>query len=325
MSGPRIGIVIPRESPAARLTALARRAEQAGLDEVWLVEDCFYAGAVSFAAAALAATETITVGIGILPVVARNPAIAAMELAGLAELHPGRLTCGLGHGMAHWMRQIGAYPASPLAALDETLVAVRRLLAGERVSMFGRHVRLDEVELEFPPAVVPPVLAGVRGPKSLAVSGASADGTILAEPVAPEYVRAARAAIERGMPDPTAQHSITAYNWFALDDDPARARDRVRAPVAAVLGPGTMAHLRPLPFVDDLAALLDDNDVAARLRPEWIDRLSVSGDRQRCADRVQELHESGCDSVVLLPLPGEPVESAIDAAGDLGTAVRAVT
>ncbi|HJQ45778.1 MAG TPA: hypothetical protein VJT49_10090 [Amycolatopsis sp.] len=58
------------------------------------------------------------------------------------------------------------------------------------------------MELEFSPAVVPPLLTGVRGPKSPRVSGAPADGTILAEPSAPEYVRAARAAIEEDRAEP---------------------------------------------------------------------------------------------------------------------------
>ena len=41
--------------------------------------------------------------------VARNAAFTAMEIAALAELYPARLIIGLGHGMAGWMRQIGAY------------------------------------------------------------------------------------------------------------------------------------------------------------------------------------------------------------------------
>lgn len=38
---------------------------------------------------------------------------------------------------------------------------------------------LDRVQLRFPPDVVPPVLVGGRGPKTLAVAGALADGVIL--------------------------------------------------------------------------------------------------------------------------------------------------
>ncbi|WP_092528904.1 LLM class flavin-dependent oxidoreductase [Amycolatopsis arida] len=325
--GPRLGVRVPRELPAARLVELARRAERTGLDEVWVVEDCFYAGALSTAATVLAATHRVTVGIGVLPAVARNPAIAAMELAALAELHPGRLVTGFGHGVPSWMRQIGAYPASPLAALEETLVAVRRLLAGERVSTEGRYVRLDGVELEFPPAVVPPVLAGVRGPKSLAVSGRAADGTVLAEPAAPEYVRAALEAVERGRsgPDVPARHTLVTYNWLALDDDPARARSRARADVAASLSPGAAPHLRPLPFGAELLDLLQPGGETVspeRLRPEWIDQLAVCGNLDRCVARVRELHAVGSDSVVLLPLLVEPEDVAVTAAGRIATALR---
>ena len=314
---PRIGFRIPRELPAARFADLARQAEQAGLDEIWVVEDCFYAGGIATAATALAVTSSITVGIGVLPTVARNPSIAAMELAALAELHPGRLIAGFGHGVPSWMRQIGAYPASPLAALEETLTVVRRLFAGERVSMSGRHVHTEDVQLEFPPAIVPPIIAGVRGPKSLAVAGTHADGTILAEPAAPEYIRATRAVPTiAGRPE----HQVIAYNWFALDSDPARARERARATLAATLGPDSEPHLRPLPFGADLLAALDDP--APRLRDEWVDHLTVSGTLDDCVAKVQRLHDAGTDSVVMLPLLGEPEEAAITAAARVAATLR---
>jgi alkanesulfonate monooxygenase SsuD/methylene tetrahydromethanopterin reductase-like flavin-dependent oxidoreductase (luciferase family) len=305
----RLGVRIPRELPAARLVDLARRAERAGLDEVWVVEDCFYAGGIATAAAVLAATESIALGIGILPTVARNPAIAAMELAALAELHPGRLVAGFGHGVPAWMKQIGAYPTSPLAALEETLSAVRRLLAGERVSTQGRHVRLDHVRLDFPPAVVPPVFAGVRGPKSLAVGGKHADGTILAEPATPEYVRATREIVG-------ARHTVVTYNWFALDDDPGRAVARARKDVTSALDPSTEPHLRPLPFGAELIELVAQ-DRKDEIPAEWIARLGICGTLGQCAAQVRALHEAGSESVILLPLLGEPEEDAISAAGEL--------
>ena len=56
---------------------------------------------------ALAVTERLAVGIGILPAVARNPAITAMELATLAGLAPGRVVAGIGHGVQEWMAQVG--------------------------------------------------------------------------------------------------------------------------------------------------------------------------------------------------------------------------
>ena len=80
-----------------------------------------------------------------MPAVARNAAFTAMEIATVAELYPARLIIGLGHGMAGWMRQIGAYPRSPLTALAEHIQAIRALLAGETVSVTGDYVQLDGV------------------------------------------------------------------------------------------------------------------------------------------------------------------------------------
>ncbi|RSN30267.1 5,10-methylene tetrahydromethanopterin reductase [Amycolatopsis sp. WAC 04169] len=316
----RLGVRIPRELPAARLKSLAQHAEQEGLDEVWIVEDCFYAGGIATASAVLSATEKITLGIGIMPAVARNPAIAAMEIAAMAELYPGRLIAGFGHGVPGWMRQIDAWPKSALAAFEETLTVIRRLLAGERVSFEGKHVRLDEVELEFPPALPPKLVGGVRGPKSLAAAGRVADGTLLAEPATPEYVRATRDLIG------VEGHSIAAYNWLALDADQDRARERARSDVASAIGPNSGPALEPLDFgaelLAEVKAATDRGDLARRLRPEWIDRLSISGPLDRCVEQIRALYAAGTESVILLPLLGEPEEESFAAAGRIASALR---
>ena len=171
MTLPAIGLMFWRDYAPESMLAYAPMVEQSGLDELWVVEDCFYNGGVSAAAVALAMTSRITVGIGILPAVVRNSAYAAMELATLARMFPGRLHVGLGHGVADWLRQVGAMPGSQLRALEEVTTAIRDLVHGREVSMNGSHVHLDKVLLNHPPTVVPPVSLGVTGPKSLALSG----------------------------------------------------------------------------------------------------------------------------------------------------------
>ena len=137
---------------AARGAARVRAgAERDGFAELWLVEDCFLTGGLTMAAAALATTDAMTVGIGLLPAAMRNPAIAAMEIAGLERLHPGRFAAAFGHGVEPWMRQIGARPKDRVAALEETVAAVRALLAGETVTVDGRHVHLDDVSSRTSP------------------------------------------------------------------------------------------------------------------------------------------------------------------------------
>src|SRR3954454_20331427 len=176
-----LAVVLRPTLPPERLLEQAKAAEAAGAAELWLWEDCFLTGGNAATATALACTERIVVGIGILPAPVRNAAFAAMELATLARLHPGRLHAGFGHGTAEGMHQVGAKPASQLTLLEEVTVAVRALLRGETFNTEGRYVRLRDVALDHPPEQIPLVSLGVRGPRSLRLSGRCADGTVLDE------------------------------------------------------------------------------------------------------------------------------------------------
>ena len=208
-----LAVVIRPTLPPEMLVEQAQAAEAAGAAELWLWEDCFYTGGIAATAAVLAATTHVKVGIGILPAPVRNAAFTAMELATLARLHPGRLHAGLGHGVDEWMRQVGAKPASQLTLLEEVTVAVRALLRGETVTTEGRYVRLRGVALNHPPAEPPLISLGVRGPKSLRLSGRCADGTVLDASVTPDGVAAARAAIREGQGDSGVgeAHRITVF------------------------------------------------------------------------------------------------------------------
>ena len=305
-----LGVLLPPDLPGGQLLPFARAAERLGIDELWVVEDCYLRGGIAQTALVLAATSRITVGIGILPAGARNVAFAAMELATLAEAFPGRLLAGVGHGMPGWMRQNGAWPASPLGLLEEYTAALRSLLHGQRLDVAGTYVKLDGVQLAVPPAVVPPVYTGVRGPRSLELSGRVADGTVLAEPVTPEYLAeaAARIAVGRAAADPArvaAEHRLVGYNLAAVSDDPAAARDQVR-PGLQWLGEADWAvHLAPLGGAEELARLRAESGsraaFAAALPDAWVDRLAVVGDVATCRARLEQLWAAGAGSVVLAP------------------------
>ena len=218
----RIGVVFPASADPADLPAFARRVEELGFDSLWLIEDCFLSGGLTMAATALAVTESIGVGVGLLPAPVRNPAIAAMEIATLGRIHPGRFEATLGHGVAEWMAQIGALPARRLAALAETATAIRALLAGETVTTGGTHVKLSAVALEQPPPIAPPVLIGTTGPQGLAVAGRHADGILLPEGSGPAFVEWAI-----GQTSATSALRCVVDCWFSIDDDPVCARRRL--------------------------------------------------------------------------------------------------
>ncbi|PRY64069.1 alkanesulfonate monooxygenase SsuD/methylene tetrahydromethanopterin reductase-like flavin-dependent oxidoreductase (luciferase family) [Glaciihabitans tibetensis] len=320
---PLVGVLLPRDIPIHHLVPYAQKAEALGFDELWVVEDCFFRGGIAQAAAVLASTTRIVVGIGILPAGARNPVFTSLEVATLAELYPGRIVLGIGHGMPVWMKQVGAAVASPLTVLAEQLATIRAILRGENVSVDGRYVKLDGVELEAAPRIAPPVLAGVRGPKSLAVSGEHADGTILAEPVTPEYITAALAHISVGVERATATqvhqpapvHQVVAYNVAAIDDDPDVARALARPALEWIGESDWTPHIAPLAFAAELAALRERSasrqDFVSAMPDEWVDQLALVGTPDRVRARIAELGAAGATSVVLTPADPDPM-AALD-------------
>jgi alkanesulfonate monooxygenase SsuD/methylene tetrahydromethanopterin reductase-like flavin-dependent oxidoreductase (luciferase family) len=222
-----------------------------------------------------------------------------MEVATLAGLHPGRLTVGVGHGMPSWLDQVGARPSSLLTLLEEYVQTLRWLLGGRLVDFSGRYVRLHGVQLSHPPSVVPPVFTGVRGPRSLRLSGKVAQGTILAEPVTPEYLAAAVEQIA------SAGHEIVAYNIASVDDDPRVARAQVRDALAVVGEPDWQPHVAMLDFAADLAELRRETGsaaaLAAALPDSWIDRLAIVGNPARAREQLAVLHDGGAGHTVLIP------------------------
>ncbi len=233
-----LGVVFRPQLPPERLRALAREAEEAGLEELWLWEDCFLEGGISAAAAALAWTERLRVGVGLLPVPLRNVAVTAMEAATLHRLFPGRAAVAVGHGVQDWMGQVGARAESPLTLLREHLDALRALLRGERVTAQGRYVRLDGVALDWPPADAPDVLTGATGPRTLRLAGEAADGTVLTASTTADGVRRARLPSTRGGGGPTGRRDTTGSSsicapppgWTPAPGCAPRSRPRARAP-----------------------------------------------------------------------------------------------
>ncbi|MBM7818445.1 alkanesulfonate monooxygenase SsuD/methylene tetrahydromethanopterin reductase-like flavin-dependent oxidoreductase (luciferase family) [Cellulosimicrobium cellulans] len=272
MTTPRLGIAfVPTHAPES-LRRLATTAEEAGLDDLWVWEDCFKQSGLASAAAALAWTERVRVGIGLMPAPLRSTAITAMEVATLARLSPGRLVAGVGHGVQEWMGQAGVRVASPLTLLREHATALRSLLAGEEVTTAGRYVTLDAVRLDWPPTEPVPLWLGGVGPRSLALAGELGDGLILANALTPDDVRAAATAARA-----------------------ARTRARgdldLHATLIAATGPGAQERV--------------DREV-----PLWGKEagqgIGAGGDAATIAAAVLALADAGATAVAVQPTADEP-------------------
>ncbi|SNS17406.1 LLM class flavin-dependent oxidoreductase [Actinoplanes regularis] len=285
----RIGVMFDRDLSPEDLPAFAAAVEEAGADDLWVVEDLGWAGSISSVALALAATSRIRIGIGITPAPLRSPALLAMELAVLARVHPGRVVAGLGHGVAEWMRQVGVEPKSKLAMLEETILAVRGLLQGEMVTLDGREVRIDGVRLVHPPAVVPPIVTGVVRPRSLELSGRVADGTIIAEGNGPEQLGDALTHIRRG--GATDAHELIVFTFLHVNDDLKNAAEVTGTTVAGQAG-------------------------WLGVPPEEV--FSLIGPVAEVPGKVAALTAAGARTIVLRPLGPDPVPQVKAALSALG-------
>ncbi|WP_127544910.1 LLM class flavin-dependent oxidoreductase [Actinoplanes sp. OR16] len=274
----RIGVMFDRDRAPEELPAFAVAMEEAGIDDLWVVEDLGWAGSIASAAVALAATSRIRVGIGIAPAPLRNPALLAMELAMLARVHPGRVVGGLGHGVPEWMRQVGAERKAKLALLEESIVAVRGLLNGETVTLHGREVHIDGVKLVHPPAVVPPIVAGVVQQRSLELSGRVADGTIIPEGRGPKELAEALEHVRRGGASP--DHDAILFALLHVSDDPAEAEKET----------GDLVRIQ-----------------ASWLGVDPADVFSLIGPASEFPAKVEAATEAGMTSLVLRPLGPDPV------------------
>lgn len=264
-TAPRVGVVFRPQLPPERLRRFVEAAEAAGLDDVWLWEDCFLEGGLSSAAAALAWTSSLRLGLGLMPVPFRNAALAAMEIATLARLFPGRFVPAAGHGVTPWMNQVGAGVASPMTLLREWVTAARGLLNAETVTVNGAYVRLDQVALDWPPAVVPPVLLGARGPKTLALAGEVADGLVIDAGLSPDGVRAAvatAAAVRR--------HEVVVYLPCGAGDG-ARQRLEARLDQARASGPARVAVGSPGKVAEAVRAFAVAGATTVVLQPDGED------------------------------------------------------
>ena len=90
------GAALATTRPAEEIVRMARHSEKLGFDSFWLAEVYHWRSSIPIAAAIAASTQRVRIGLGIVPVHARHPALAAMEAVTLDEISHGRLIFGFG-------------------------------------------------------------------------------------------------------------------------------------------------------------------------------------------------------------------------------------
>jgi 5,10-methylenetetrahydromethanopterin reductase len=325
----RVALYLQDKHPIRDGMAYARYAEERGFEAVWQAESRLVREATVPMAAYAAVTERIKVGSGVVNPWTRNVGLLAATFVTLDDLAPGRVILGIGAWWDPLASKVGVARRRPLRAMRETVEALRRLLALERVTYHGEFVHLTDVEVDVvhgrrEPRDVP-IYVGATGMRMMELAGEVADGVLLNYLVSPAYNREALAALAEG----AARAGRTVEDLdrpqlvvCSLDPDRGAALDRARELVTQYLG--QQPHIMKASGVDP--ALLEDigkvltwpagpEEIrrAMELVPdEVVQLLTASGTAEECRAKVREYVDAGCTCPVLYPL-GDDVRAMIDA------------
>jgi alkanesulfonate monooxygenase SsuD/methylene tetrahydromethanopterin reductase-like flavin-dependent oxidoreductase (luciferase family) len=267
----RFSVGLPQlDADPAAVPPYAVRAEALGFDGLWVLDSAVGGptghsptlDGLQLLAHAAAVTRAPRLGIAVIVITRRNPALLAKELASLDRLSGGRLTVGVG---------IGSSAPPPPAFGFTTGARARRLREG--VEMM-RALWTDSVEggrVEPKPLQQPlPVWFGGSAPPALRRAARMADGWIGGGSSSTEdfigHVEILREAAPRGLP-------IAKRVYIAVEDTEARARAR-------------------------LTPLLDGMYGASGLA----ERVAVWGPPEQCAAELQRLVAAGAQVLLLNPL-----------------------
>jgi alkanesulfonate monooxygenase SsuD/methylene tetrahydromethanopterin reductase-like flavin-dependent oxidoreductase (luciferase family) len=217
----KVGVQLPeveRFVPWPDYLDLARRAEEAGFDSVWVGDHLLYDlpdgstrgpyEAWTTLAAIAAATERVEIGPLVASTSFHAPAMLAKQAATVDAISGGRLILGLGAG---WNRReydaFGFAYDRRVSRFEEALAIIVPLLREGRTTFHGQFHDVDDCVVDPGPARPggPPVMLGSNSPRMLGI----------------------------GLP------VVDAWNvWWSIYDNSVERFAQVRAEVDAVTPPG---------------------------------------------------------------------------------------
>lgn len=199
----RVGVFIPQgwkleysgwaaQDAWARSVELARLADHLGYDHIWVYdhvetvprrEPTHVFEAYTMLAALSQLTERVGLGQLVTCSSYRNVGLLAKEAACIDVYSDGRLILGLGAGWYEEEYRSYGYSFMPaperLAALEETVSAIRRLWSEPTVTVKGEHVHLEDAYCDPKPVQqLPPIWIGGGGERvNLRIAARHADAT----------------------------------------------------------------------------------------------------------------------------------------------------
>lgn len=316
MSLPRsLGIAFDGMTFIREMVALAKEADETGIDSIWMAEHSGYRDAPGSSMAFLAATRRIKVAPMAIGVYLRHPLIAAMTAATLEEYAPGRTIFSIASGNPQALRESGVDPERPLRRVREYVDVVRALWSGEPVTYSGQFFRLQGAQLRFDPLPQVPIYLAAMGPRMLQLAGEIADGVVLSAGLPLGYIRQAIERMQKGCQrsgkDPNSV-KVAGFILTAVSAEGEAARGACKRMLAYLLrNDYIQAGFQWAGIEVEQAAVAaarrGDWAAAAELIPdEAVEQCALAGTLAECRQQLEKLWASGLELPILLALGDAP-------------------
>ena len=274
---------------AAGFRAHLTRAEQLGFHSAWVQEQILALGSaptldpLGTMTYAAACTERLRLGCAVFVTPLHNPVHLAKAIATLDNLSHGRVEVGVAAGgAARPFAAFGIDPNVPVTRFNEGLALMKALWSEAEITFDGRFWKLEGASMEPKPVQRPhpPIWIGGNHPNALRRAARLADGFFGAGSQSTAQfaqqtpvVRDALAELGR---DPSS-FRFAKRVYVHVDDDRARARDRLDAALARHYGRGGWSEVIVAgPPTDCVAGLREVVDAGAELiLLNTLDRKSV--------------------------------------------------
>jgi 5,10-methylenetetrahydromethanopterin reductase len=192
-----VGVLLDGQYEHTRLVRLVQTAEASGFDSFYYGDERFLREPYVGLTACALGTTTIKLATGVTDPYSRHPALTAAAIASLDEVSGGRAVLGIGAGT--WgFKQLGLSPTHAATAMREAILILRKLFAGESVSLHGDIISIFDGQMLFDTrADIPIVVAGDKK-HTLRLAGEVGDGAMIVHCGSPELQKPKLAEIEAG-------------------------------------------------------------------------------------------------------------------------------
>ncbi len=158
---------------------LVDRAEEQGVDSVWLAEYHFNPGRVlaspvTICSAIAARTERIRIGLAVLLLPLGNPIRIAEEIATLDHISEGRVEFGVGRGTFPNVHETFQVPfEESRLRFEESIEVILKAWTNETFSFQGEHYSYNELEVTPKPYQTPhpPIHVGITSAETFPIIG----------------------------------------------------------------------------------------------------------------------------------------------------------